>query len=224
MKPDITSKKRIAALAGAAALAAVITVTAPAPAHAYVAGGGWEDSNVPQTIQDTSENCVPASFSMQLASVGASAGYTQDYLATQMQTNEAPGGGTTWPNAQAALNKIANPDWTYTTRPLENGTELMAEVHYEISRFGSAVVAPVNDIDLPWHKTTTNYGHDVVIYGVNTGASDVAVMDPNNDGSGGIHVVSAQTMWAALQGADTSTMHPTNVGTLHVIYEFSQDQ
>ena len=198
------------ALVGAAAAALLAVI--PGPAHATT--GTWVWSNpISHTYQDSPQNCVPASFLNQLTTVDPTNTYTQDELAQQMGTTSS---GTTWPNAAAAMNAIVAPSYIYDIRVAASPSDVMTEMQYEISAFGSAMVAPTVEGQLPWVNDPSNTnGHDIVVYGYNTTQNAFYTWDPLP--GRGYEWITATDLYNALQANNGST-------TAKALYEFSEEQ
>lgn len=178
--------------------------------------GTWVWSNpIPHVYQDTPSNCCPASFVNQLASVGVT--IDQDTLAQQMGTTSS---GTNWyPGAMTALNKLVATQYVYTVRVINSPADLMAEMQYEIGAFGAAMVAPAIEGRLPWvNDPSSTLGHDIVVYGYNTGQSTTAggafyCWDPVP--GRGYEWVTADDLFNALQANNGSS-------TQKAVYEYSE--
>jgi hypothetical protein len=214
--------KTCRSLVGAvAAAAAALLIAAPVPAQATT--GTWVWSNpIAHVYQDTPYNCLPATAQNMLASAGYNV--SQDTLASEFGTVEAPGGGSGWSRAVGPLDQIVSGDFkTFDERYLTSATDLMTEVQYSINEYHAAVMVATVDGEPPWvNNPSDTTGHFVTIYGYNTGESTSSggafyVWDPET--GRGYEWTTVDGLYAALQTLnDPYTGQPT----AHAVYEMEE--
>lgn len=200
------------AIRAAAAIAVLLAATPSGQAHATTGTWVWSRP-IPHEYQDQPTWCVPAAFTNQLASAGATVdSTTQATLAQRFQTDST---GTKWSNAVGPLNSIVGPDYIYDVRYVASPADVMTEVRYAIDKFQAGLVAPVTEGQLPYvNDPTDTTGHDILIYGYNTGqaTSDGGAFYAWDPQVGrGYEWISAAQLYAALQSA-------------HWLYELEREQ
>lgn len=195
----------------AAATATAIFASSSTPAQGATDQWFWSRP-IPHIYQDTNWNCLPASATNQLASAGGTVdSTTQDMLATQFQTVEAPGGGTLWSNAVGPLDNLVGPNYAYDVRYVGSGTELFTEVKYQIDHLGDGLMVSAIWDQLPWNSgSTSTTGHVMLIYGYNAGQATAQggafyVWDPWP--GHGYEWIGAGDLWNALQTDNTNSKY-----------------
>ena len=129
--------------------------------------------------------------------------------------------GTQWyPGAATALNKLVGTKYLYDVHVVASPADVMTQMQYEINTFGSAMVAPTVEGQLPWvNNASDTAGHDIVVYGYNTGQSTdqggaFYTWDPYP--GRGYEWITATQLYNALQANNNST-------TTRALYAYDEE-